>query len=69
MTKMPGIGRRQRRVLQDMVWWGRGRWPAYWRFYSTHQEVMKTLFARGLVTRADRLAEVTPEGRKLVDPA
>lgn len=61
------LGIRQRRMLADLKTYGNGKWPALWRFRSEHKRILESLAARGLVTRADRFAELTPSGRLMAD--
>ena len=57
------LGRRQRRMLYEMATFGDGGWPRGWRIYQAHQRTLDNLYRRGLVTSADKYAELTGPAR------
>lgn len=62
---MPGLGRRQRRVLADMDYFGDGQWPKYWAIHADTRRVMESLHRLGLVTSVGLYCALTKEGEKI----
>lgn len=60
---MSGIGKRQRRMLVDMLVHGDGKWPDGWKFRNDHDVAMTGLWFRGYTTQTGRYAALTELGR------
>jgi len=58
-----GLGKRQRRMLTDMLIFGDGKWPKDWHFRHDHGEIMTTLWFRGYTTESGQYASLTDHGR------
>lgn len=66
MTDTRNLGRRQRRMLYEMAYYGDGQWPREWRMSYDDRTVLYSLFRRGLVTSYGIYAALTKTGRKQV---
>lgn len=62
---MNGLGRRQRRMIENMAHFGAGHWPWQWKMRNDDVTVLESLHRRGLVTSTGRFASLTNEGEKL----
>lgn len=62
-----GIGRRQRKILDDMLRYGQGQWPPGWRINNDNHISLIGLQRRGFIKNAGTTWTITAKGRALVN--